>query len=59
MKLGKRRGTVLVTRYGEYPIYSGCVFSGHINAARFVCRQLGVKDAVIIKRFLNIAYLAT
>lgn len=38
--------TVLSTRYGQYPIYiPDSYFLININAARLVCRQLGVKDA--------------
>ncbi|MDD4115835.1 MAG: Mur ligase family protein, partial [Massilibacteroides sp.] len=38
--------SVLVTRYGEFPVYiPDRYFLININAARLVCRQLGVKDA--------------
>ncbi|MCD7932303.1 MAG: UDP-N-acetylmuramate--alanine ligase [Tannerellaceae bacterium] len=35
----------LVTRYGEYPVYvPDCYFLLNLNAARLVCKQLGVQD---------------
>ncbi len=41
-----REGThFLETRYGEFPVYiPGNYFLLNLNAARLVCRQLGVKD---------------
>ncbi|MDD4516279.1 Mur ligase family protein [Massilibacteroides sp.] len=38
--------TVLSTRYGKFPVYiPDSYFLVNINAARLVCRQLGVKDS--------------
>ncbi len=43
----EKEGTcILPTRYGNFPIYiPNRYFAVNLNAARLVCRQLGVKDA--------------